>query len=452
MSKKIFVQMLIALGLAIGMALPTTAQRDAQPALALPDPCLPADPWDLDDLRAIVSADAPPSTPVTLNAAMTVRFISQGSYTDTAPVETQALSTTVFVPGSAREPVSPTLQAVSLRLFNSRTRFVFQIDIQPDALTSIANCRRAAELDVPSMSVDNPVRFEEGLRSFLPMALGGGMASGLARADARSDGVDTRVIFSPTTTYPFRSIAQLGSGCTGTLVGPRHLVTVAHCINGFGTTNFNNFTVRPARNAVSGPLAAPFGSSTILTQPVAGTEAWYFTYTSWQTAAVDADPRADDWGLIVIPDRLGDITGWMGIGAFSANQLRDTTHYNRGYPICTGSRPDNPISCQPSRLYGNKGNCNIDSFSDVDGSGWNRLFSHRCDTSGGHSGSAMYGYYDYANGTKNGPWVVGTHFFSLCDRGAPIPACAAADDYPSIAHRHTPGDMAVMTWLKEFLP
>jgi V8-like Glu-specific endopeptidase len=262
-----------------------------------------------------------------------------------------------------------------------------------------------------------------------------------------SNGVDTRILRTPTSLWPWRAIAQFRYGntdesrCTGTLIGPRHLVTAAHCINEKGTNNWYTIRVAPGKNGVG---VEPYGNSIISLTPPPGKEAWYFTPDPWRNPATAASQW--DWGLIVIPDRLGDLTGWMGYFAGTGNYLKTVSNYNRGYPLCNTDRNNEPAGCQDSRLYGDTNLCGIGGFYDPGPDGWNRRIAVSCDLSAGHSGSAVYHYYfDPAIG-QYWPVVTMMVITESCT------TCGPLDNYPNRARRITPGDLGTISWLRETFP
>lgn len=359
------------------------------------DPCLPDDPFDLEALREAISADPPPTAPVTINRFLSVRYVATGELLDEqvgAPDET--IPDEPGDPDPEERPAETVpLQDTLLHVFNTETRHEFEINMNRTVLEDIHRCRLDAGLTSATEGLDDPSALEDLRMLFLPVIQSGDDDASLAdsamvQPAARSNGIDTRIVRTPTTAWPWRTISHFSNTCTGTLVGPRHLITAAHCINQQGTNTWFTFTVRPGRDGST----IPYGSSTISPNPPSGKAAWYFTHPQWRNPGT-ANARQWDWGLIVIPDRLGDQTGWMGYVALNATTLKANSQYNRGYPGCGGTRPDVPVNCQPQRLYGDTATCKFGAFSFPGSNGWNRIYNHSCDTSGGHSGSPIYQYF-----------------------------------------------------------
>lgn len=90
-----------------------------------------------------------------------------------------------------------------------------------------------------------------------------------------------------------------------TLVGPRHMVTAAHCIVAFGTSNWNTWTLTPARD---GTTTKPYGTTSITTNPPPGTEAWYFVPDPWLDPST-TNKYQWDFGAVVVINRIGAQTG-----------------------------------------------------------------------------------------------------------------------------------------------
>ena len=90
-------------------------------------------------------------------------------------------------------------------------------------------------------------------------------------------------------------------------------------------------------------------------------------------------------------DRVGDQTGWMGYGAYSASDLNNRDHYNRGYPSCQSDYVEKPAKLPDGPLYGDAKTCKFGSYYNSGSNGWNRNISVSCDLSRGHS-SAIYHY------------------------------------------------------------
>ena len=329
---------------------------------------------------------------------------------------------------------------VSMRGFNAATRVVYEVTFSRALLDRIRRAREARGLNDGSETVDDP-NAVEGISPRLARRR-------LARAIelvGLSNATDSRVVLTPTTKYPWRTIASFDNSCTGTLIGPRLLITAAHCLNKSGTMTFYNLTVTPG---LDGPTA-PYGSSTTLAP---GGPTWYWTSTQWQQCTGDAeDCQEYDWGFLVIPKPLGNLTGWMGFAAQPGSILNSLHHLNRGYPGCSGPPGTAiPMNCQASRLYGDTKPCPLGDYYNEDPDDWNRNIEHGCDVSAGESGSPLY-HYGLNQKGKKVPIVTMVNIATSCDSPNTDP-CDSDDDTPNVARRITPSALGVINWGLQTFP
>ena len=185
---------------------------------------------------------------------------------------------------------------------------------------------------------------------------------------------DSRYVFQ-STAYPWSTVGRVKtnrSTCTGTMVGPRHLLTASHCIDWLpdGTTGWLSFA--PAY--YNGPTI--FG------------EAWGVETLSWRKITESRAPTDDkvafDYAVVILDRRIGDLTGWAGYATFDPFWLGLRSWQNIGYPRdLTGTE-------RPAFSEGPILSTNTQAFNGQFG----QALGHRIDTSPGHSGGPYWGWFN----------------------------------------------------------
>ena len=264
----------------------------AQPAAPPPDagaaetPCLGGDPFNLSTLRDVISADVPPSSPVTINQHMLVTYMGAGTWmtptTDAFPPD----SLTTGNPAPAEPAEADTHYGTTqFRVFNTRTQFMFRVSLSEAMLKAISTCHEQSGRTSASSSASDFGAVEGLFPLYLPLLY---HAAGTSAAvpdqsapNGWSNGTDTRIVFTPTTKWPWRTITEASlqsnnspeSLCTMTLIGPRHMITAAHCLVNFGTSAFFGWQLTPGRDGIN---VKPYGSTSATPNPPPGHKSWYF--------------------------------------------------------------------------------------------------------------------------------------------------------------------------------
>ena len=160
--------------------------------------------------------------------------------------------------------------------------------------------------------------------------------------------VDTRIRWG-TAPGPHRALANFSadgqsSSCTGTMVGPRHVITAAHCV--FLGGNWNDFTVIPARDGATWPVGSTQMSDT---QGLNSGFRWY-----WIPAPLFDNPGLGyDTGLdIALLDHSQAAGRGNGLDGSSGAVRRHTRlHVPSGTSGTPGS-PGTPSASTPPRWKG----------------------------------------------------------------------------------------------------
>jgi protease YdgD len=178
-------------------------------------------------------------------------------------------------------------------------------------------------------------------------------------------GRDDRILMD-TTQMPWRAIGLLTmreGTCTGTLFGPHHVITAAHCLTADGKTLDMPLTFHAGLTR-----GDHLGKSAVV-------DAWFAPDYSPDTAA-PGEGNGEDWAIVLLADDIGLTAGMLDIHMLTQTDI-DTINgegmlvNQAGYSWDTGRNLSGNRGCRLTRAFAD------DSFL------------HECDTTYGDSGSPI---------------------------------------------------------------
>jgi V8-like Glu-specific endopeptidase len=181
---------------------------------------------------------------------------------------------------------------------------------------------------------------------------------------------DDRYTFNDTS-FPWCTVGRVdvaGGWASGTLIGPRHVLTVSHTI-AWGPNNTAGW-VKFTPSYFDG--SEPFG--------VAWAQWTYYDYKV-SGPTIDNTEEQYDYVVCVLDRRIGDITGWMGSRSYTDGWDGGSYWSHVGYPgdLASGSRPSF------------QNNIALDGSSSEPDE--HEIMTHKADVWPGQSGGPMFGWW-----------------------------------------------------------
>lgn len=197
-------------------------------------------------------------------------------------------------------------------------------------------------------------------------------------------GSDGRSLRLNNTQAPWRSHVYISSNqgnCSGTMIGPRTILTSAHCVRSGSGAVKSGLTFRPGVDGGDSNWA-PYGRYRWDVDGEVCALWWPAKYTS-------SSPVRYDYAVARLCDNPG-VNWWHGYGSFSGSTLQGLSVWLFGYPA-----EDIPAYVDYPQIFGM--GCSIKER-------YTRSVHYRCDATGGQSGTGVYHIF--------GEWgrvIVGVH-------------------------------------------